>query len=146
MRLLLGLCCASIGFSQGYYLDGGQKACPTFSGTPRNLLNALDVHVALVEKMGAAFTEPSKCSLRITCPSTKTLDALVQACFSCHDNPGTFGVDWDANAFFAIKTFSDMKILLKRLAELLGSGDTIARSVPTQDFALHHLGYPKGVF
>ena len=81
------------------------------------------------------------CSLRVCAPSSETLDSLVKAVGACKDNPNTLGVDVRSKAFFAVKSVSDMKLLL---AAIIDGGDRVENGdvVPT----LVVLQYPKGIF
>jgi hypothetical protein len=66
-----------------------------------------------------------------------------------YDKPNTIGLDVDANAFFAVKTLDDMRMLLAEMdtgidtRKLLGLAPNTAALGP---LAVTILTYPKGVF
>jgi hypothetical protein len=67
------------------------------------------------------------------------LSKLLSAITKCEDNPFTLGLDVSANAFFAVKTLADMKLLLHH-----ASGEQQASSL--DGIRLVTLTYPRGVF
>lgn len=93
--------------SQGYHGIGA----PTFSGSYSSLYGVME----LLESLG--HLDCDVFSLRITAPSSSTLNNLINAVSSCEKHPSTLGLDEDANAFYAIKTKEDMLRLLKGLSE-----------------------------
>jgi len=123
--------------SLGYYLNGGQETCPTFFGTfPQ--LHAV-VQTFPIKLMASAGAGP-RCALRICAPSSQTLAHVLAATQYCVDNPSTLGVDLTSNAYFAVKTHGDMKLLLEQLA----SGQpALARN---SGIKVVELTYPKGIF
>jgi len=132
------------GNSQGYYCGG--KYCPTFIGTWDQLYKALgSVPSRLLIDNG------QYCSLQVTEPSLETLEHLVHASYACVANPGTLGVDFGSNAFYAVKTVADMKLLL---ASLLSHSTPPIANLPeekgvmtgTERFHLHIVRYPRKVF
>jgi hypothetical protein len=119
--------------SQGYYLNGGQQTCPTFFGTFKQL------HVVLGLFPCDLCCGEKRCALRVGAPTSGTLSTLLSAITKCKDNPSTLGLDVSANAFFAVKTLADMKLVLHH-----ASGEQPASSL--DGIRLVTLTYPKGVF
>ncbi len=104
--------------SLGYYLnvDVGDP-CATFFGSFQQLNEALRmIPDNLISNKHASGKSGKSCALRVCAPRDENLLRLLAATQHCQDNPGTLGVDIDANAYFAVKTIGDMKILLSRLA------------------------------
>ncbi len=132
------------GNTLGYYLGGSNNlgCCPTVYGNLQKIQAFLNVIPE--EMMRPVVTGNSSfisCSLKVCAPSSETLDRLVKATGACKDNPNTLGVDVRSNAFFAVKSVSDMRLLLAAMIDGGGSVDN-GDVVPT----LFILGYPKGVF
>jgi hypothetical protein len=129
--------------SLGYYLDGGGGGgCPTFFGSFQQLNEALRMIPDHLISLGDASAIGGKrCSLRVCAPRDENLLRLLAATQHCQDNPGTLGVDIDANAYFAVKTIGDMKILLSHLASNNSTDLTAQPRVQVVE-----LTYPKGVF
>jgi hypothetical protein len=130
--------------SLGYYLNGSNHGCPTIVGTLEQVKNALNLFpeeliAANWDRMSDKNVECKRCSLRITAPSTATLDRLCKAVQACRDNPNTLGVDFRTKAFYAVKTVSDMKLLLDDLTK-----DTSGQTGTTM--TLVGLHQPKDVF
>jgi hypothetical protein len=127
--------CLDSKYSLGHYLDGGDedRVCPTFFGSFRQLNEVL--------RMVASERGGKRCSLRVCAPRDDNLLRLLAATQHCQDNPGILGVDIDANAYFAVKTIGDMKILLSRLAS---NDSTDLTAQPRIEVV--ELTYPKGVF
>ena len=125
--------------------DFRKTTYPTFKGRPDKLLIALDSMEKLKSKYSNAEgkEELSVCSLHVRAPSSETLDKLIRASFSCVQNPGTIGVVWNINAFIAVKTVDDMRLLLKNMKEPRPSGFS-----PNALITLHELKdcCSKGVF
>ena len=125
--------------SLGYYLDGGNDIpCPTFFGTFEQLRHALSlipIQAVHEDRQGR-----KRCSLRVCAPNHNTLQHLIASTHHCQDNPGTFGVDIATNAYFAVKSVSDMKLMLSYLA---GNACPEPPKHPTK---VTDLTYPKGVF
>eukprot|EP00985_Skeletonema_marinoi_P000911 scaffold368_cov137-Skeletonema_marinoi.AAC.2 len=135
------------GNSLGYFLGGSNSfsACPTITGTLPQIQAVLSV---IPEDMmetysGSAGNSALKwCSLRVSAPCVETLDRLVRAVGACQDNPDTLGVDVRSKAFFAVKSVSDMKLLLAAMINGGSDGEDGADKVPT----LLILEQPKGIF
>ena len=132
--------------SLGFYLRGSndERCAPTFLGDPSKLLAVLNIAIALNEqrkqKGGGPFFDESKCSLRIAAPSLQTVKRLVSAASTnLTQNPGSFGVDPDANCYFAVKTLTDMRTLMHGIVN-----GKEAKCIKT--FNVEWLDYPKGVF
>lgn len=135
------------GNSLGYYLNGGQEfgGCLTIFGRPRELLQAL----MCVKKMTAkAPGTDAKCSLRVAAPTVTTLACLCNAAAKLSTNLNTIGVDVQANAFFAVKSASDMEMLLAEMDSTIGTHKTlgVAPTAAAGPLTVHTLSYPKGVF
>ncbi len=136
------------GNSPGYYLGGSllsNSPCPTIIGNLQQIQAFLSV---VPEKMMQTHRSRSTgdsstkwCSLRVCAPSSKTLDRLFKAVGACQANPNTLGVDVRSKAFFAVKSVSDMKLLL---AAMIDGGGSVENGdvVPT----LVILEQPKGIF
>jgi hypothetical protein len=133
--------------SLGYFLEGSNACgCPTFTGSfaqlhatmslmPEEIISVYDSRLSSAETRGQC----KRWSLRVCAPSAATLERLAAACRQCRENPGTLGVSFDSNAYFAVKTIADMKVML----EYLASGTPCPA---TFEFKLIELTYPKGVF
>jgi len=137
--------------SLGFYLDGSGEACPTFKGTPQQLENALSkLPENLISNYEQRLGRPGqgqsfkRCALRVCAPSERALERLVTACHKCQDHPGTLGVNIGSNAFFAVKTVSDMKVILSHLARSAPSEQ--CRATLDRPLKVYDLTYPKGVF
>lgn len=134
------------GTSLGYYLDGSNDGCPTIAGTWKQIKDALNMlSDQWIETYSSRFSgdkkECKRCSMRLTAPTTETLDRLVSAVQVCRENPGTLGVDLKTKAFFAVKTVNDMKLLLEAVvSNERTTGENVA------PLTLAALNYPKGVF
>jgi hypothetical protein len=88
--------------------------------------------------------EFDRVALRIAAPSVDALQKAIDASWACESNPGSIGVDLEANAYFAVKKKDDMISLLKYLA---AEGNNSLRAPhKAEDFKLVQLTYPKGVF
>ena len=135
--------------SLGFYLNGGgSNCCPTFFGNLTQLFTVLELAITVNENASKnnklvynTIFDDSKCSLRIAAPSLQTVKRLVDAASNnLVHNPGSFGVDPDANCYFAVKTLTDMRALVKGLVD----GKTYEKN--TKAFKVEFLNYPKGVF
>jgi hypothetical protein len=133
----------------GYFLGGSSSfaACPTITGTLKQILDF--INLLPVEMMQTYSDHRSTgdssfkwCSLRVSAPRPETLDRLVRATKACEDNPNTLGVDVRSKAYFAVKTLTDMKLLLGAMINGVGVVDDSADNEPT----LFILNQPKGVF
>lgn len=106
----------------GFYLKRDNNftlLCPTYHGTPKSLL---DVSLKLLSEnksfpCSTTAIDESQCSLRIAAPSLDTLKKLLYAIGKLGSNPHTIGVDCESNCFYAVKTASDMQLLLQHMAK-----------------------------
>ena len=126
------------GSSLGFYLNGGQEACPTFNGTAAQLLAALNIIKGLTKDY---MDPPTRCAVRFAAPSPQTLTQLLASLKFLPENPLTLGVDIQANAYFAVKSISDIEVLLERMSGITASGTCASGSLK-----LISLNYPKGTF
>lgn len=128
------------GNSSGYYLGGDNAslhAHPTIIGSFSNVLNFLS---AL--NFSSTHNNSNALSLRVTAPSQDTLQKVIDATWSCKDNPGTLGCDFNSNAYFAVKSKDDMV----RILQVLATGDRIIDRNEKPLFKLIQLHNPKGIF
>ena len=125
------------GSSPGYFLGGNNDVvhpnCPTLFGSAEKLKTALNAVLQIESSI-------KLCSLRIAAPSPQTLEKLTRACQRCVDSPGTLGVQFESNAFFAVKTIRDIKIML----DILSGNESYSPN--TNVLEIVHLKYPKGIF
>ncbi|KAK3236131.1 hypothetical protein CYMTET_53708 [Cymbomonas tetramitiformis] len=137
--------------SLGYYLDGGQESCPTFFGNAAQLSAVLQVFPeslmcdTLVSPTFHVNRKGARCALRVCAPTSESLTWLMSAVTKCIDNPLTLGLDISANAYFAVKTVPDMKLLLADLASSIAEARAMGSSL-LQSIKIIELNYPKGVF
>jgi len=135
--------------ASSYYLrKGGDVSFGVFKffGTFDKLQKVLQyVHAVFLDQKDPfcrARFNTSQCSLRVCNPTEENLHHVIRATLACQENPGTIGMNIKSNSYYAVKTSSDMTMMLNTLvSKTVSHSYSIAKNVKVVE-----LTHPIGVF